>query len=452
MQEGVKQADQKAEASAHKFSKGDWLLGSKLAGLFSIRMLGIFIILPIYSLYTKELLGSTPLLAGLFISSYALTQIILQPLFGTLSDYFGRKITITIGMALFVIGSLMIAFTDSIYLAIWGRVVQGAGAVSAVVLAFTSDVVREEIRGKTMALIGISIGLTFGLAIFISPIIYGLFGGRGVFLLCAVLGVIAIYVTLKQLPQSEQHKKNKGQRQPIVASMRSAMSNPDIVRLYLGAFMLHLILTLSFTIFPWLLEAEGFLPQESWKIYLPGFFIAIILMFPAVGVTERFRQFRISFLLSIGALIIALIALAFAKGYGMMLLFITIFFWGFNMMEAMQPSLMSRLAPEQNRGMVMGFFSSSQFLGASIGGILASLIFGYFSALPVLLIGAGLLALWFAIAFPMKNPQKKAPLMADNTDETAPMTKTASVDPSVKDASITHESVDIESVVEDATR
>lgn len=395
-------------ADPHKLSKGDWKLSSKLAGLFSIRMLGIFIILPIYSLYTQQLAGVTPLLAGLFISSYALTQIILQPLFGSLSDHFGRKVTITIGMALFVVGSLMIAFTDSIYFAIWGRVVQGAGAVSAVVLAFTSDVVREEIRGKTMALIGVSIGLTFGLAIFISPIIYGYFGGKGVFLLCAVLGVIAIYVTLRQLPQSEQHKVNRTHKIPLLKSMKAAWSNSDINRLYLGAFMLHMILTLGFTIFPWLLEKEGFLPQESWKIYLPGFLIAIVLIFPAVGFAERFRQFRAFFLLGIAALIISLLALNFASGYGSLLLFMTIFFWGFNLMEAMQPSLMSRLAPAHNRGMVMGFFSSSQFLGASMGGLIASVIYGYFAMMPVLLVGAGLLAIWFMIAIPMKNPQKRA--------------------------------------------
>lgn len=399
--------DQLATVDPHKLSKGDWKLSSKLAGLFSIRMLGIFIILPIYSLYTQELAGVTPLLAGLFISSYALTQIILQPLFGSLSDHFGRKVTITIGMALFVVGSLMIAFTDSIYFAIWGRVVQGAGAVSAVVLAFTSDVVREEIRGKTMALIGVSIGLTFGLAIFISPIIYGYFGGRGVFLLCAALGAVAIYVTLMQLPKSEQHKENRINKVPLMQSMKAAWSNSDINRLYLGAFMLHMILTLGFTIFPWLLEKEGFLPQDSWKIYLPGFVIAIVLIFPAVGVAERFRQFRVFFLLGIAALIIALLALIFASGYASLLLFMTIFFWGFNLMEAMQPSLMSRLAPAHNRGMVMGFFSSSQFLGASMGGLIASVIYGYFSMMPVLLVGAGLLMIWFMIAFPMKNPQKR---------------------------------------------
>lgn len=428
MRESMRQAEETAtrnqvndtKSSAHKMSKADLGLGARLAGLFSIRMLGIFIILPIYSLYTTELSGSTPLLAGLFISSYALTQIILQPLFGSLSDYFGRKITIVIGMILFVLGSLLIAFTDSIYIAILGRVIQGAGAISAVVLAFTSDVVREEIRGKTMALIGISIGLTFGLAIFISPVIYGFFGGMGIFLLCAILGIAGIYVTLMQLPKSEQHKANKENRVPLLASMKEACANSDINRLYLGAFMLHLILTLGFTIFPWILEAEGYMPKESWKIYVPSFLIAIFLMFPCVGVTERFRQFRIFFLISIGILITAMIALVFVSGFWSLMLLMTLFFLGFNSMEAIQPSLMSRLAPEHNRGMVMGFFSSSQFLGASVGGIVASLIYGYsdiftgnLSVTPVLLLGAGLLGIWFVLAFPMKNPQKKEVLQAD---------------------------------------
>ncbi|WP_051396285.1 MFS transporter [Ignatzschineria larvae DSM 13226] len=402
----------------HKLSKGDWTLSSKLAGLFAIRMLGIFIILPIYSLYTKELQGSTPFLAGLFISSYALTQIILQPLFGSLSDYFGRKVTIVLGMGLFVIGSLMIAFTDSIHFAIWGRVVQGAGAISAVVLAFTSDVVREEIRGKAMAIIGMSIGITFGLAIFISPLIYGFLGGMGIFSLCALLGIIAIYVTIWQLPKSEQHKVNRKEKRPLLHSMKEAWSDRDINRLYFGGFMLHLILTLGFTVFPWLLlDKAGFEPQDSWKIYLPGFVIAMLLVFPAIGVAERFRKFRGFFLTAIATLVISLIALAFVEDYWYLLIFMTLFFWGFNLMEAMQPSLMSRLAPEHNRGMVMGFFSSSQFLGASIGGMVASLILGYFTKLPALLVGAGLLMLWFAIAFPMKNPQKRATTTADSAGD-----------------------------------
>src|SRR5699024_5423159 len=168
---------------------------------------------------------------------------------------------------LFVIGSLMIAFTGSIHVAILGRVIQGAGAISAVVLAFTSDVVREEIRGKTMALIGVSIGFTFGIAIFISPVIFGFFGGTGIFLLCAILEVIEIYVTLMQLPKSDQHKVNKAARLLLIVAIKEAWSNGDINRLYLGAFMLHLILTLGFTIFPWMLESEGYLPKDSWKIY-----------------------------------------------------------------------------------------------------------------------------------------------------------------------------------------
>lgn len=406
----------------HKLSKGDWLLSSKLAGLFAIRMLGIFIILPIYSLYTKELQGSTPFLAGLFISSYALTQIILQPLFGSLSDYFGRKVTIVLGMGLFVIGSLMIAFTDSIHFAIWGRVVQGAGAISAVVLAFTSDVVREEIRGKAMAIIGMSIGITFGLAIFISPLIYGFLGGIGIFSLCALLGIIAIYVTIWQLPKSEQHKVNRKEKRPLLHSMKEAWSDRDINRLYFGGFMLHLILTLGFTVFPWLLlDKAGFEPQDSWKIYLPGFVIAMLLVFPAIGVAERFRKFRGFFLTAIATLVISLIALAFVEDYWHLLIFMTLFFWGFNLMEAMQPSLMSRLAPEHNRGMVMGFFSSSQFLGASIGGMVASLILGYFTKLPALLVGAGLLMLWFAIAFPMKNPQKRTKVATENAGDSDDM-------------------------------
>lgn len=396
------------QSEAHKFTRKDFNLSAKLAGLFSIRMLGIFIILPIYSLYTQEFLDSTPLLAGLFISSYAMTQILLQPLFGTISDYFGRKKTIVVGMLLFIIGSLVIAFSSSIYVAILGRVIQGTGAVSAVVLALTSDLTREEIRGKAMALIGISIGLTFGVAIFLSPLIFGYFGGFGIFLFCALLGVLAIYITLIKIPTPKKMVRAEKSALPLSAAIRAAFNNADINRLYFGGFMVHLTLTLGFTAFPWLLNDAGFGPKESWKIYLPSFIFAIVVMFPAVGMAERLRRHRPLFLAAILCLVLGLLGLSQGESYRLILLSMMIFFLGFNLLEATQPSLMSRFAPQYNRGMVMGLFSSSQFIGAAVGGIVGSLLHGHFEGYNAVFYTAIILLLiWFIIAFPMKNPVKK---------------------------------------------
>ena len=410
---------------SHHLTRAERGISLNLASLFSLRMLGIFIIIPIFAQHAASLEGVTPFLAGLFMSGYALTQIILQPIFGMLSDKFGRKETIVAGLLFFVIGSAIIAFTSNIHVAILGRIIQGTGAIGAVILALATDLTREEVRSKVMAIIGITIGLTFGVAFFISPKLYafteslGFSGGLGVFLLCAILGVLGILLAWFMLPTPPKIDRSAAEAAGGIENFKAAFKDGNINRLYFGGMMVHMILTLAFTAFPFYLIDHGFDNAISWRVYVPGFLISIILLFPIVGFAERFYHHRKVFLMAIGLLGLALMLTFFKISYGGLLVVMMLFFLGFNTLEAMQPSLMSRFAPADNRGMVMGIFSSSQFIGIAVGGQLGMQLRGSFESPLVVFFAAILLVLaWLYVAYPMKNPVRK-PKTDDPLEATA---------------------------------
>lgn len=407
--------------TSKKFTSDEKSLTAKLAGLFSIRMLGVFIILPILATYSQSLEGSTPFLTGLVFASYAITQILLQPIFGVISDKIGRKPALITGLALFTLGSIILMFAHNINIAILGRVIQGSGAVSAVVLALATDLTREAIRSKVMAFIGVSIGLTFGIAISLSPLIYFLAKGFGVFGLCAVLGAIGIFVTHRYIPEIPAPTKDNTEKESITQLASIAFKEMNVVRLYFGAFMLHLLLTMTFAALPTLLNQLEISTAVSALYYVSTFFISIIVMFICVGLAERFYRHRILFLFAIILLSLSFLAMILAHegGHWIIICGLSLFFFGFNIMEASQPSLMSRFANKDYRGTIMGVFSSSQFLGASIGGMCGSMISGYLGVEYVFYLAFILAALWFAIAWPMQNPIKPNDQSNDATIEEA---------------------------------
>lgn len=407
--------------TSSKFTTAEKSLTAKLAGLFSIRMLGIFIILPILVTYSQSLEGSTPVLTGLVFASYAITQILLQPIFGIVSDKVGRKPALIVGLALFTLGSLILVFASSIYVAILGRIIQGSGAVSAVVLALATDLTREQIRSKVMAFIGVSIGLTFGIAISIAPIIYYLAKGYGIFGLCAILGIAGIYIVIKYIPDIPITPKDTKHQESIKELTHIAFRENNVVRLYFGAFMLHLLLTMTFATLPILFKHLEISTVASALYYTTTFFASIIVMFIFVGLAERFYKHRILFLFAIILLALSYLFMLVASDGNRWLIItsLALFFFGFNIMEASQPSLMSRFADQNYRGTIMGIFSSSQFLGASIGGMLGSIISGYLGTEYVFYLTFILTALWLAIAWPMQNPIKpvKKPESETNDEE-----------------------------------
>ncbi len=376
-----------------------------LTALFSLRMLGLFIILPVFSLYATTLSGATPFLVGLGFGAYALTQMLLQPLFGWLADRYGRKPTIYVGLLLFIIGSIVVALSEHIYGVIAGRAVQGAGAISAAVLALTADLVREQVRTKVMAVIGVSIGLTFGIAMFLGPILQGGIGVAGIFWLCALLALLGIGITWRVIPDPAHQNIPI---QPTLSTL-ALLKQPDLLRLNIGALMLHGILAATFVALPWLLTHAALQSSQHWHVYLPAFALSILVMGGLIRVAERRQQLKFVFLAAIVCLLIASggLALGFLSLW-IIGLWITLFFIGFNVMEASQPSLVAKFCPPAQRGSAMGIFSSCQYLGTFVGSVLGGAVYGHYQSVGVFVMTAIMALLWLFIALNMSNPKAVA--------------------------------------------
>jgi len=383
-----------------------------LAGIYMLRMLGLFMILPVFSVYARTLEGSTPLLTGLAISAYGLTQAVIGIPFGIWSDRYGRKKLITIGLIIFALGSVVAALSESIYGVIAGRALQGSGAVAAVVMALAADLTREEHRTKAMALIGVSIGISFAISMVAGPVLEGLIGVPGMFWLIALLalaGIAVLYLLVPNPIVSRFHRDT--QAQP--ARFRSVLANGDLLRLDFGIFALHAILTATFVVIPLVLRDTLQLETaKHWQIYLPVFVLSMFAMVPFVIIAEKNRKMKAVFVS-----FIALVALADA---GLMLsgdtlltvgALLFVFFTGFNLLEATLPSMISKTAPADLKGTAMGIYSTSQFLGAFVGGISGGYIQGEFGIPHVFLFCALVAVLWLLVALGMKPPRHLSSLL-----------------------------------------
>lgn len=377
-----------------------------LAGIFSLRMLGMFMILPVFALYAAKLDGATPALMGLAIGAYGMTQAILQIPFGLLSDRFGRKPVIAVGLLLFALGSVVAALSTSIYGIILGRAIQGSGAIAAAVMALAADLTREEQRTNAMAIIGMSIGFSFSLALVTGPILDHWIGLSGIFWLTAVLacvGIAGLYLVVPQPQVSRVHRD----AEPVPAQFMSVLKDAQLLRLNYGILSLHLILTATFTVLPLILrDYLGMVSAKHWHLYLPVMLLSVAAMIPFIILAERRRRMKQVFL---GA--IAVVALA---EFGMALwhvslvsvgLLLFLFYAGFNLLEATLPSLISKMAPSDSKGTAMGFYSSSQFLGAFIGGAAGGWLQGHFGIAGVLVFCGVIAMLWLLVAASMRSPR-----------------------------------------------
>lgn len=377
-----------------------------LAGIFSLRMLGMFMILPVFALYAAKLDGATPALMGLAIGAYGMTQAILQIPFGLLSDRFGRKPVIAVGLLLFALGSVVAALSTSIYGIILGRAIQGSGAIAAAVMALAADLTREEQRTNAMAIIGMSIGFSFSLALVTGPILDHWIGLSGIFWLTAVLacvGIAGLYLVVPQPQVSRVHRD----AEPVPAQFMSVLKDAQLLRLNYGILSLHLILTATFTVLPLILrDYLGMVSAKHWHLYLPVMLLSVAAMIPFIILAERRRRMKQVFL---GA--IAVVALA---EFGMALwhvslvsvgLLLFLFYAGFNLLEATLPSLISKMAPSDSKGTAMGFYSSSQFLGAFIGGAAGGWLQGHFGIAGVLVFCGAVAMLWLLVAASMRSPR-----------------------------------------------
>jgi MFS family permease len=376
-----------------------------LAGIYGLRMLGLFIILPVFALYAEHLPGGdSHLLMGIALGAYGLTQAILQIPAGWLSDRYGRKPVIYISLVLFALGSFIAAAAGDIYWVIIGRVVQGAGALNAAVMALTADLTREEHRTKAMAMIGITIGITFSISMVLSPLLNSVIGVPGIFALTGVLAVLAMGVVKWVIPDpaiTRFHSDTEASSKRLGEVLR----NKDLLRLDFGIFAVHAILMSVFMQVPFLLQADGLEVSQHWHIYLPVMLAAFVLMLPLIIIAEKKAKMKQVFMLSIALATGAQAILMFGQhslwGVAAALL---VFFTAFNVLEATLPSMISKIAPLAAKGTAMGVYSSVQFLGAFFGAAAGGALMQFVGGNAVFVFAIALLLLWLIVASGMQPP------------------------------------------------
>lgn len=377
---------------------------SGLALVFAFRMLGMFMVLPVLATYGTDLQGATPALIGLAIGAYGLTQAVLQIPFGMLSDRIGRLPVIYFGLVIFAAGAALAASADSIWGVIAGRVLQGAGAISAAVMALLSDLTREQHRTKAMALIGMSIGVSFAVAMFVGPLLTRAFGLSGLFWVTAAMALAGIGV-VATLPRAHRHIRH---RESGVAgqALWPTLRHPDLLRLDFSILALHAILMASFVALPLALVSEAGLAREQhWWVYLTALVVGFFGMVPFIIYGEKKRQMRRVVLGAVAALLcVELFFLGLGDRLWSLVVGMILFFTAFNLLEASLPSLISKVAPAGGKGTAMGVYSTSQFLGAGAGGILGGWLFQT-GGLGLVFGGcAALCALWLLVTWRMQEP------------------------------------------------
>lgn len=372
-----------------------------LASLYIVRMLGLFMVLPVLVLHSQAYLHSTPMLIGIAVGIYGLSQAILQIPFGVLSDRFGRKPMIFLGLSLFAAGSVVAASADTVYGLIAGRFLQGAGAIASVVMALLTDLTAAENRSRAMAVIGVSIGLSFTISLILGPVLDSLFGISGIFWVSACLALVGMAVLLLLVPAPVSNSSAANQTS-MVTTVKSVLSHAGLIRWNVGIFALHFTLTALFVALPLILDNIADFSREShWKVYLPTLLVAFVVMMPLMMAAERRGKLKGLFLAAI-----TLIALSsFVIGIAPANLWVIagalfLYFLAFNMMEVSLPSLMSKTAPESARGAASGVYSSSQFLGAFLGSVSAGMVSQWLSiSLAIMVIPAIAIVCAIAIAF-----------------------------------------------------
>ncbi len=379
---------------------------SSLASVMSLRLLGLFMILPVFALYARDLMGATPFLIGMAMGIYGLTQGLLQIPFGMLSDHLGRKPVITAGLCIFIIGSVIAACSHSIYIMILGRALQGAGAVGSTIIAMIADLTREEQRTKAMAINGMTIGMSFSLAMILGPLLVNVIHVSGIFWLAAIFSIIAILLVFFVVPTPE-HSTWHSDAEPEAAQFFTLLKEPQLARLNMGVFFLHAIFTASFVVIPIGLQKLAGLPgDKQWHLYLPALLLAFVFSLLMIVYAEKNQQVKRFFLIGIATLGISeLILTGWTSNILLSAAALWLFFTGFSLLEAFLPSYVSRTAPKARKGTAMGIYSCSQFLGIFVGGSLGGWLYGTFGLAHVYLFSALLTLLWFAIASGMKNPQ-----------------------------------------------
>ncbi len=398
--------------AADRMSPEERRAGVSLASIFALRMLGLFLILPVFAVYAKTLPGGANLaLVGFALGAYGLTQAVFQIPYGIASDLWGRKPVIVIGLLIFALGSFVAAWAPDMHWIIVGRVLQGMGAISAAVTALAADLTREEHRTKVMAMIGSSIGLVFALSLVGAPLLYGWIGMGGIFSMTGVLALAAIVLLLKAVPPAPLplgHEK---------LPLRRVIFDADLLRLNLGIFTLHMVQMAMFVVLPHALVNHGGLAAAAhWRVYLPAVLVSFAIMVPAIIAAERKDKMRTIFRAAVALLVIVQLGLFFfGHSLWALAVWLVLFFVAFNILEATLPSLVSRTAPPAAKGAALGVYNTTQAIGLFIGGAAGGYIAQYFGDNAVFAACAGLVLIWLAVANSMNFPQRRVAAAATQT-------------------------------------
>ncbi len=368
-----------------------------LAGIFGLRMLGLFLLLPVFSVYARGLPGGEHALwVGLTLGIFNIVQACLYIPLGRLSDRIGRKPVVFWGLSLFVAGALICAARDDLIWIAIGRGVMGAGAISAAISAWVADLTREQVRTRAMALVGGSIALSFALSLVIAAPIYRMIGMGGIFIILAILGVLAMGVTYFVLPN------NKPELKAAQASLKEVFLRPELMRLNAGVFVLHATQVAMFLVVPRLLVQAGLPLSSHWEIYLPVVLLSFCLMAPVLIMGEKKQKLRNVLLIAIVLLFIAECEFTQASSVMAIAIGLLIYFVGFNLLEALQPSLVSRFAKE-SKGTALGVYNTTQSIGLFSGAVIGGWLMDSHGQLSVFVMGAVLLLCWLIIAWSMQD-------------------------------------------------
>ena len=371
-----------------------------LAGLFAARMLGLFLLLPVFAVAALGVAGGDdPARVGLALGMYGLTQACMQIPFGLASDRWGRRPVVLVGLLLFVLGSVICALSNDIFWITIGRAIQGSGAISAAITAWLADATRPEVRTRAMAMVGGSIGLSFALALVAAPLIVGAGGLSGLFWSIALLGVVCLAVARFVVPVVPLTPKPA---QPVRAMQ--VFTHIDLLRLNFGVFCLHLIQVAMFVVVPPLfIKLGGLSSAELWKVYLPVIFGSFIFMVPVIFAAEKHRAQRAMLRLAVAGLVVVFALLPWAsQGFYLLAAGLTAFFVMFNVLEALQPSLVSRVAPPELKGLALGFYNTAQAAGLFLGGTLGGALVVWGGAAAVFWAACALSALWLLVTWGMQ--------------------------------------------------
>lgn len=378
-----------------------------LAAIFALRMLGLFLVLPVFALEAARLPGGDdPALVGLAMGIYGLTQAVMQVPLGLASDRFGRKRIIVLGLLIFALGSAVAAAADSVHMLAVGRAIQGAGAVSAAVTALLADLTRDEVRTKGMALVGASIGLTFAISLMAAPGLAGWFGLSGLFILTAILAVLGILVVLGWTPAEPARHADQPR-----GRLGDVWMHPDLWRLDLGVFVLHTVQMSMWVVVPGLLVQAGLGKAQHWHVYLPAVLASFVLLGGLFALERRGHLLGV-LRASIALLFLVQAALwllaPHAPGLWTLGIVLFFFFLAFNILEASQPSLISRMAPAHARGAALGVYNTLQSLGLFAGGALGGLLLKTGGATAVFGVTAALALAWLLLGWGQRVPSAPA--------------------------------------------